>query len=342
MKKLISLITILCVLGLAIGGYYYYQWVLKSITNFDTPTKVLYVKSSTTLDALKQQLNESGFSLPSNFDWLANKKNLKEPIKGGKYVFNQGIGVNALINKLRIGDAEMVNVTFNNIRVKADLAGKIGAQIEADSLSIMSKLNDAQFLRQYGMRVENAMVLFIPNTYELKWNTTAEDLFKRMAREFKAFWNEERLSKAKKIGLSQTQVAVLASIVESEQSKKSEEWPIIAGLYINRLNKGMKLQSDPTVVYAMGDFTIKRVLTKYLSIDSPYNTYKYKGLPPGPIRLADPRVMDAVLNYQKHNYIYMCAKGDGSYLHRFASSYKAHMNNSKIYHRELNNAGIYR
>lgn len=342
MKKVINVIIVLALLGAAGGGYVYYNWMLKSITQFDQDEVVVYVKTGTSYESFKDQLEALDFKFPTGFDWLAQKKNLKSPIKGGKYRLKKGLSAADLINKMRIGDAESVSVTFNNIRLKTELAGKIGAQIEADSMSIIQLLNDGEFLSKYGMKKSNAMVLFIPNTYQFKWNTSAEELFDRMAQEFKTFWNEERLSKAKKIGLSQTEVATLASLVEAEQSKIKEEWPVIAGLYINRIHKGMKLQSDPTVVYAMQDFTINRVLTEYTKIDSPYNTYRYKGLPPGPIRLADPRVMDAVLNYQRHNYYYMCAKGDGSFQHRFANSYNEHLRNARIYQQELNKAGIYR
>jgi len=184
--------------------------------------------------------------------------------------------------------------------------------------------------------------MFIPNTYEFYWNTSAEEFFKRMAKEYKAFWTSERIAKAKKIGLSQSEVSALASIVQAEQLFHADERSRVAGLYINRLNKGMLLQSDPTLIYALGDFTIKRVLNKHKIIKSPYNTYLNTGLPPGPINLPERSSIDAVLNYEKHDYIFMCAKEDFSGYHNFAKTNRQHEIYAAKYHRELNKRRIYK
>lgn len=343
MKKLIRIIMILGLLLGGVGAYFYYSVKVKSITAFDEEYKEFYVYSSYDFDDVAFCLeNQSIISDIGLFKQVANLKKYPELIKSGKYKIEKGISVDALVNKLRLGDQIPVKLTFNNIQLREELAGNIANQLELDSLSILNKLKDNSYLSQYGLNSSNAMILFIPNTYEVWWNISVDKLFDRMASEFKSFWNEERKTKAKKLNLSQSEVTILASIVESEQRKLPEEWEDIAGVYLNRLRKGMKLQSDPTVIYGIGDFSINRVLRKDLSHPSPYNTYLHKGLPPGIIRLPDPRAIDAVLADKRHSYIYMCAVGDGSGRHRFAKTYAEHQRNSAMYHAELNKSKIYR
>ena len=230
-------------------------------------------------------------------------------------------------------------MVFNNIRTKEQFAGRISNQIETDSLSIINLLNNNSFLEKYELNSQNVMVMFIPNTYELYWNTSAEKLFERMNHEYKKFWNEERTDKAAAVGLTTVEISILASIVQSETNKK-DEMARIAGTYINRLNKGMLLQADPTVVYALGDFTIKRLLSKHLEIDSPYNTYKYTGLPPGPITIPDATTIDKVLNYEKHDYLFFCAREDLSGYHAFAKTLAEHSANAKKYQKALDKMNI--
>jgi len=249
---------------------------------------------------------------------------------------------NELVNLLRSGKQVPVKLTFNSIRTPEQLAGKVAKQIEADSTDIIKLLKSESFTSSYGFNKYTIMTMFIPNTYEVYWNMSAEDFFRRMANEYKNFWTEERKQKAKNINLMQSQVSILASVVQAEQSVHHDEKRIIAGLYINRLQKRMKLESDPTLVYAVGDFEIKRVLNIHKEVESPFNTYKYLGLPPGPINLPEISSIDAVLNYQPNNYIFMCAKEDFSGKHNFAVTYNEHLRNAERYRAALNKRKIMR
>ena len=201
-------------------------------------------------------------------------------------------------------------------------------------------LTSPQTHQKLGFNKNNFISLFIPNSYRFYWNTTAEDFLNRMQQEYKNFWNDERKNKARNMGLTQAQISTLASIVQAEQAEREEEWPVIAGLYYNRFKQGIKLQSDPTVIYAVGDFSIRRVLHKHLQYNSPYNTYYYQGLPPGPIRISSIKAIDAVLNHQKHNYIYMCAKPKSGGLHVFTTSYDEHLKNARNFQNHLDNLNI--
>jgi UPF0755 protein len=270
-----------------------------------------------------------------SFEWLAAKKNYPNLVKPGRYVFFNRMSNNDAINILRAGLQTPVQVVINNIRLKRDLARKISQQIEADSLSLITMLQDTNFLRKYDLEPENAMIFCIPNTYEFYWNTDAAQFFERMKNEYEHFWNAERQKGLARTGYDREAVITLASIIEKE-TLKDDEKARMAGVYINRLKKGWKLQADPTVVYAAGDFTIRRVLNKHLSIDSPYNTYKYYGLPPGPICLPSIASIDAVLNYEAHNYFYFCAKEDRSGYHNFAKTYSEHLVNARKYQKALN------
>ena len=203
-------------------------------------------------------------------------------------------------------------------------------------------MNDSVFLKKHNFDQENRLSLFIPNKYEFYWNTSAESFVKRMAEEYKRFWNDERISKARTLGLSQSEVSILASIVQAEQLSHRSERPKIAGLYLNRLRIGMPLQSDPTIIFALKDFSIKRVLNKDKSINSPYNTYKFKGLPPGPINLPDIFSIDAVLSPEKHNFLYMCAKADFSGFHHFSTNLRQHNIYAAEYRKELNKRNVLR
>lgn len=275
----------------------------------------------------------------SDFRWLAEKKNYQNHIHPGRYLIKDRMSNNALINMLRSGQQDPVDVVFNNIRKKQELAGVISQQIEADSLIITQLLNDDQYLQQYDMTSQTVPALFIPNTYEFYWNTSAREFIERMHREYKRFWNKERTNKAKKIGLSPVEVSILASIVK-EETTKADEMPTIAGVYMNRLEKGMRLQADPTIKFAIGDFSVNRILDKYLEQDSPYNTYKYAGLPPGPISFPSIKAIDAVLNYEHHNYLYFSAKADFSGYHNFSKTHYQHIRNAKKYQEALNQKRI--
>ncbi|MDQ3108390.1 MAG: endolytic transglycosylase MltG [Bacteroidota bacterium] len=343
MKKKIILAALLLVLILGgCGAYWFWKiYYRPNVHLADGKSEFLFISTGTTMPELLVQLNEMKLvEDTASFMLIADLKKFKIP-KPGRYRIKDGMDNRDLVNLLRAGLQEPVEFSFNNIRTKEKLAGRVGGKLEADSARFLMLLNDAGFLSKYGLTTENIMTLFIPNTYELNWNTSEEQFFERMSKEYKKFWNEERKSKAAAIPLSQSDVIILASIVESEQMNDHEEQAVVAGLYINRLRKRIPLQADPTLIFALGDFSILRVLDADKEIDSPYNTYKYAGLPPGPIRIPTRAAVDAVLNYYKSNYIYMCAEfGTGH--NKFTADYNEHLRNAKAFTNALNKAQIKR
>ena len=346
MKKIIKIsLGIIITLGIigSIIGYYFYGKIFKSnIIIQDKEFVYLYIPTNATYKEVLDSLYSKNILTDKiTFEWIATKKNYKNNIHSGKYKITNGMSNNELVNLLRSGKQTPVKVTFNNIRLKPELAGRIAKQIEADSLSILEILNDKEFIEQFGFNTENILAMFIPNTYEFYWNTSAKGFVEKMNNEYSNFWTEERKAKAKKINLSEIEISILASIVQAEQTIQVSEQPIIAGLYINRLRRRIPLSSCPTLIYAHGDFTIKRVLNRHEEIESPYNTYKNLGLPPGPINLPEIRAIEAVLNYEKSDYIYMCAKEDFSGYHYFSKTLSQHNIYAKRYQREANRRGIY-
>ncbi len=343
-RRILSLALLLLI---AIGGYvgfkYYRNYFGGNTTQTVTDKTYLYVRTGYTYADVLVELREKDFLKSVDaFDKVAKERGYDEKIHPGRYRIKPGMSNLDIVRMLMGGKQEPVNVTFKSIRLKHDLAGRIGKVLEADSLRLETLLGDDDFWKtNYGLTSENCLVLFLPDTYEMWWNTDAEEFIAKMAKEYKKFWTDERKALAKAAGLSQSEVSILASIVEKE-SNMSDERPTIAGVYINRLNKGIKLQADPTVVYALGDFTIKRVLSADLQVNSPYNTYKYAGLPPGPICLPSKNAIDAVLNYKKHNYIYFCAKEDFSGYHNFAATYTEHLKNAAKFQKALTARGINR
>jgi UPF0755 protein len=274
-------------------------------------------------------------------EWVANKKKYPALIKPGRYLIDRDYSYNGLINLLRSGKQVPVKITFSNIRTLNQLAGKFGKQIEADSAQIMNYLSDDSNFSSDGFKKENIIALFVPNTYELYWNTDAKELYKRMLKEYRLFWNEQRLAKAKEKGLDPKEVAILASIIDNEVAKVDEK-PRIAGVYLNRLRRGIPLQACPTIKFALNDFTITRVLDKYLRTDSPYNTYKHRGFPPGPIGCPSVEGIDAVLNAEQHDYLYFAAKADFSGYHNFSRTLAEHNHYAALYQKELNKRKIFK
>lgn len=342
MKKIFLVLFILILIGLITGYYLYNKIFNESITGFTGDKKELFIPTNSSDDDIIYRLSaDSIINDIDAFKKIAGLKKTNQLAKPGRYIISKGISANNLINKLRIGDQTPMNLTFNNARTRAELAGKLSKYIEADSISILDELNSSETHKKYGFNNETFNSLFLPNTYQTNWNTTPENLIKKMAGEYKSFWNSDRKSKARKLGLSQSEVVTLASIVKAETAKKDEA-PKVAGLYLNRLKKGMLLQADPTLVFALGDFGIKRVLNKHKEIDSPYNTYKYTGLPPGPINIPAAVYIDAVLNPATHKYIFMCAKPDFSGYHNFAKTNAQHEAYARKYRKALSAAGIYR
>ncbi|MFI3286406.1 MAG: endolytic transglycosylase MltG [Rikenellaceae bacterium] len=273
------------------------------------------------------------------FKIYADRINLNSTIKAGNYSFEPGMSVIRIARMLKLGEQQAVNVTFNNIRTLPELAGRIGAQLSIDSLELLEHLQSEQVAKAYNLTTESMLSMFIPNTYQLYWNTTAQKFTDRIYSEYNNFWNKERVSKAKKLGMSQLEVMTLASIVY-EETKQTSEMARVAGVYLNRLRIGMPLQADPTVKYALQDFTIKRVLNKHLEYDSPYNTYKYRGLPPAPIAMPSIAAIDAVLSPEKHSYLYFCARPTFDGFHNFAKTLAEHNINARAYANELNRLKI--
>lgn len=260
-------------------------------------------------------------------------------VKIGHYEAKKGTSVWTLFNSMRKGRQTPVRLTFNNIRTKEQLAGRFAEQLMIDSITLISTFNNADTCLKYGFTPETLPVMFIPDTYEVYWDISLGKFLTKMKSEYDDFWTPARKTKAQKVGLTPAQVSTLASIVEEESNNKDER-PAIAGLYLNRYRIGMPLQADPTVKFAVKDFSLKRILFQHLTVNSPYNTYKNTGLPPGPIRVPSADGIDAVLNYEKHEYLYMCAKADFSGQHAFAKTMEEHHKNAQRYREELNKRKI--
>jgi UPF0755 protein len=342
LKKAIGLALILFIVIGAIIGMVIYDRVYMPNVKVEKET-YLFIKTGASLnDVLESLYDKKIIEDTASFGWVARKKNYANHIYPGRYLIQDGLSNNALVDMLRSGNQQPLQLTFNNVRTKKELAKKVAEYIEASGEELYAVLNDPAIWKKYGFNQYTFISMFIPNSYEFYWNTSAEGFIKRMAKEYKNFWTSERIAKAKVINLSQSEVSTLASIVQAEQSMKADERPIVAGLYINRLNIGMRLQSDPTLIFAIGDFTIKRVLNKDKLVDSRYNTYQYAGLPPGPINVPEISSIDAVLNYEKHNYLYMCAKADFSFYHNFATNLRQHNIYAAQYQRELSRRRINR
>ena len=263
-----------------------------------------------------------------------SKEDVAQKVKPGRYVINRSTTSIYVARMLNFGWQTPQNMTLSGtIRNKEVLAKRISMQMMADSASIAAALDSAEFLSEYGFTPQNVFALFLPDTYQMYWTASVKDIFDRMKKEYDAFWNPDRVAKAEALKLTRMQVSVLASIVSGE-TLKSFEYPLIAGVYLNRYRKGMKLQADPTVAFCHG-YTLDRILKKHLSIDSPYNTYKYAGLPPAPINVPPKACIDAVLNPDKHGYIYFCASPEFDGTHLFAVSYKEHLKNARAFQRAL-------
>ena len=277
----------------------------------------------------------------SLFELIARKKNYPSRIKPGKYIIQRNLSYNSFLNLLRSGRQTPVDITFNNIKTLFQLAGKVGGQIEADSAQLAAFLMNPANYSADGFTKENIISVFIPDTYELYWNTTASGFYDKMLKEYDRFWSDERMRKAKEEKLTKTDVSTLASLVDEETTKPDEKEKI-AGVYLNRLRLGMPLQSDPTIKFALGDFTITRVLSKQLLTNSPYNTYKHTGLPPGPIGCPTVEGIDAVLNASRNDYLYFVAKSDFSGYHTFSRTLAEHNRYAAMYQKELDKRKIFK
>ena len=337
-KKWIIL-TILAIILIAVGTFLakqYYHYAVSNFKSYDGEAHSYQVYPGMTSDSVLATITND-YQMASELAWCMHCQYMHyEHPKPGHYRFAAEISNRELIRRLLLGEQTPIKLSFTQaIRTREQLASHMGKKLMLDSAEVIDRLNNKEYMAHFGLSPETAVCLFIPNTYEVYWTMTADQLFARMHKEYQRFWNEERMAKAQKLGLTPTEVATIASIIASE-TNKSFEYPTIASIYINRLRKGIALQACPTVIFAVGDFSLRRVLKRHLAIDSPYNTYKYRGLPPGPIRLARPEVIDAVLNAPKTDYLYMCANPDFSGTHIFSSSYSKHSAVAREYQRELN------
>ncbi|MBN3521926.1 endolytic transglycosylase MltG [Algoriphagus lutimaris] len=340
-KLFLVLIISFSVLAISMSFYFYQVFFSPNALLETDQSYTLKIPSNSTFKQVSNQLyDDKVINDVVSFSFVSKVMGYQEAVKPGLYIISPKMTNIELVRHLRSGNQAPVRITFNNIRTKEDLAERITKNLEINEDRFLSLLEDSVYIRKFDFDEETIMSMFIPNTYEVWWNTSPESLFDRMFKEYQAFWTAEKKSKAEAIGLSPKEVSTLASIVQSE-SQKSDERPKIAGVYLNRLRLNMPLQADPTLVFALGDFTIKRVLNVHKEIESPYNTYKYVGLPPGPINLPDINSLEAVLNAEDHKYLYFCAKEDFSGYHAFATNLAQHNANARRYQAALNAAKIY-
>jgi UPF0755 protein len=316
-------------------AYYGFQICYTPNVLVDKRDREIVIQKGATFKDVQKILHENDIVQDLiSFSFLSKLMDYDESVKAGRYVLQANMTNLQAIRLLRSGQQEPVKITFNNVRLIPELSEKITRNLFIKKEEFEAALVQFAMTNRYGFNKENVLTMFIPNTYEVYYQASADEVITRMHQEYEKFWNAERRAKAEKIGLTPVEVSILASIVQAESVKKDEA-PVIAGLYINRLKKGMPLQADPTLVFAVGDFTLKRVLNEHKEVDSPYNTYKYAGLPPGPVNMPEINSLDAVLNYAPSDYLYMCAKEDFSGRHNFTGSYQQHLNNASKYQRAL-------
>ena len=322
-----------------------YQYVFEAnfqVTTDDSSPKndlIYCIQKDTDFNDLLKDLNQKGIiHEPLSFAFLSKFMNYRDHVKPGCYEIKSNMTNLQAIRLLRSGDQKEVNLTYTHARFIEDLAPQLTSSSIADSLDMERLLKDPSTAKKYGFNEATFISMFIPNTYHIYWTSDEEEILNRVKQEYNKFWTEKRKKQAKKQGLTPLEVSILASIVQNESLDKGEQ-PKVAGLYLNRLDKGIMLQADPTVKFALGDFSIKQVLYSHLEVDSPYNTYKYAGLPPGPISMPDISAIEAVLNPEEHDYLFMCSIGDGTELHNFAKTNSGHNKNRTIYADNLKKRG---
>lgn len=341
-KNLVAIVMVVSSVMLSSFSFYVYQMLFTPNIQVEKEDRYFAIYEGTTFKELQNELYNSRIvnDLVS-FSFLAKVKGLDESVKSGMYLFKKDMSNMEAINMLRAGLQTPVKLTFNSARTITDLASKLTANLEIDSAEIAPLLLSDSLAKSYGFDSLNFISMFLPNTYEIYWTAKPKVVLDRMKKEYDRFWNDNRKQKANSLGFTPKEITVLASIVDSETNSIGEA-PTIAGVYINRINKGYLLQADPTLVFALGDFTIKRVLDIHKQIDSPYNTYKYKGLPPGPIMMPSISIIEATLNAESHRFLYFCAKEDFSGNHVFAKTYQEHLVNARKFQRALNQQRIYK
>lgn len=342
LRRIIGIFSLVAVTAASIYGYMIYKDIFSANTAFPERQVAIYVPTNSTYPKV-EEIVKPYIEDMERFRMVAEKKSYVSNVRAGKFIFKNGMNSNDIINALRV--PVTINLSFNNQETLAKTIGRIAEQIEPDSTSLYTAFTDPVFMKDNGFNEDNILSIFIPNTYEFFWNTSTNKVREKMAKEYRKFWNDERKAKADALGLTPLEVSSLAAIVHKE-TVKADERPRVAGVYLNRIKKGMKLEADPTVIYAIkkqtGDFdqVIKRVYFKDLTVDSPYNTYMYAGLPPGPIAMPDISAIDAVLNPEQHNYIYFCASVTNIGYHEFAVTAAQHERNRQKYVAWVNKMGI--
>ena len=342
-KKILVAIALIGLIIVGYFAYYIYSAMFVPNTAFNNSEAYIYIKSDATYTDVRADL-EPLLKDIKTFDALANQKKYTTNIKAGKYKLVKGMNNNDIINSIRIRNIP-IKLSFNNQPSIELLAGRIANQIEADSISLLNSMTDEEFLTKNGFSSKTNLGMYLPNSYEFFWNTSADGFRDRMLKEYNRFWNETRLNKAREVGLNPDEVMTLASIVHEESKQRSEQ-PRIAGVYINRIKNKWPLQADPTLKFAAYQLpkyrntVIKRVLNVHKEIDSPYNTYKNLGLPPGLIAMPDISAIEAVLNYEKHKYFYFAASANKPGYHKFAKTLSQHNQNAREYQRYLSKQGI--
>jgi len=341
MKRKLIISLVIIVFGLVTAGSLIRSVAFRANAGPEAPYSILITEGTSVTDLTDTLFSVGALKNRKSFVTTARLKGFSGPVKPGFYRVEKGVSNNHIINMFRAGRQSPLNVTFNNVRTLNELAGKIGGQIEADSAAIMAFFADNSNYSDDGFTYQTVISVFIPDTYQFYWTTPAGEFYERMLKEYKKFWNDDRLAAAAAAGLKPAEVSVLASIID-EETTMNDEKPRMAGVYINRLRLGIPLQSDPTVKFALNNFTIRRVLKQHLNVDSPYNTYIHRGLPPGPVRCPTKSAIDAVLNAEKHEFLYFVAKSDFSGYHKFSRTLAEHNRYASEYQRELNRRKIYR
>ena len=342
-KKIAIAFVFVGLVALAGFSYYIYSVMLVSNTAFNGKEAFIFIRSGATYDEVRSDLEPLLIDI-NTFDVLAKQKKYTSNIRAGRYRISKGMTNNDIINSIRSQNIPL-RVSFNNQHSLPQLAKRISNQIEADSLSLVQAFTDQDFLKEYGFTPETALAMYLPNSYEFFWNTSAEKFRTKILKSYKSFWNAIRTAQAQKIGLSPVEVSILAAIVQEESKQKSEQ-PRVAGVYMNRLKRGWALQADPTLKFAAYQLpsyknkVIKRVLNKHKTIKSPYNTYLYKGLPPGLIAMPDLSAMEAVLYYEQHDFFYFAANPQRPGFHNFAKTLSGHNKNARSYQNYLSKKGI--
>ncbi len=340
--KVLAIVIIVFSTLLTSFAFYFFQVVYSPNFLVQGQGKPLIIPTGSTFKDVQKTVFDQRYANDLiSFSFLSKIMGYQENVKPGLYYIEPDMSNIEVVRLLRSGAQTPVNITFNNARLLEDLAEKITKNLEMTPEAFLAYTRQSGVQQALGFDSLSIIGLFIPNTYQVYWNTSPESLLERMKKEYDKFWTDERLQKANALNMTPKEVSVLASIVQAETANPNE-LKRVAGLYINRLNRGIALQADPTLVFAAQDFTIKRVLNVHKEIDSPFNTYMHKGLPPGPINMPEKRALDAVLNYEKHKYIYMCAKEDFSENHNFATNLRDHLRNAEKYQRALNKARVFK